>query len=131
MDASIAGPEKIVEEKKIWGRTYCLYKDANSQVNLIDVVPFGYCSRHYHEAKYNCFIVFAGRLTIRHYDVEGHVLKDVVIGAGERFTVSHRVWHRFLAPDGPVSALEIYWAPGLNVDDIVRFDEGGIGGLKE
>jgi len=51
-------------QAKNWGETTCLFSSLYVEVHLIKVTPGGYCSRHIHEQKWNCFYILKGKLDV-------------------------------------------------------------------
>ncbi len=111
---------------KVWGETRTLYADSNVEVHYIKVKEGGYCSRHYHKTKYNCFIVLSGELKVTVWKKYGNeMLEDVTrLTTNMESTVEPGDEHMFEALDD-TEALEIYYTE-LHGDDIVRRNHGGL-----
>ena len=61
---------------KFWGTTRCFFENSSSEVHYIEANKGGYCSRHYHQNKWNRFIILEGSLKITIYKEGG---EDVTI----------------------------------------------------
>lgn len=110
---------------KPWGTTKTLIDHPNNSTHRIMVVAGGYCSMHYHERKWNAFVVVRGALTIISSDQGAKEINRTVLRVGDVYTVAPGVRHRFInETDAWTEALEYYYPDGLG-EDIVRFDTGG------
>lgn len=58
-------------ENKTWGTTRRLYVDGTSHLDFIEVVPFGFSSRHMHVTKSNLFLVTRGVLRVATFEGDG------------------------------------------------------------
>lgn len=95
-------------------------------VHRLEAVAGGYCSRHYHEARFNRFYVEAGILAVEIWRPDREVVR---VHPGETLDVEPWAVHRFNVLESGV-AWEIYWPePGtmVRIDDIVRLEQGGFG----
>jgi mannose-6-phosphate isomerase-like protein (cupin superfamily) len=107
---------------KFWGSTRCFFENSTSEVHYIEANKGGYCSRHYHQDKWNRFIVLEGKLKITIYKESD---EDVTVLTDGMFSdVPPGVEHRFEALENS-KALEVYWVNDLDPKDIVRKDTGG------
>ena len=107
---------------KFWGTTRCFFENSSSEVHYIEADKGGYCSRHYHQDKWNRFIVLDGKLKVTIYKEKS---EDVTILTDGMFSdVPPGVEHRFEALKN-TKALEVYWTNDLDPGDIVRKDTGG------
>ena len=52
------------KQGKVWGSTQPLFNKNNVEIHRIKTNKGGYCSKHKHEHKYNCFYVERGLLKI-------------------------------------------------------------------
>lgn len=116
----------IIPVIKKWGTSTLIYHDSKIEIQLIHVLPGGYCSTHKHLNKTNIFSILSGKLEIykmnplQSYRLESGSLSTVEIGPNEM--------HRFYSKDG-ATAYEIYIAKGkekIDLEDIIRVSEGGI-----
>ena len=108
---------------KFWGSTRCFFENSSSEVHYIEANKGGYCSRHYHQNKWNRFIILEGMLKITIYKEGG---EDVTVLTDGMFSdVPPMVEHRFEAMEN-TKALEVYWTDELDPKDIVRQDVGGM-----
>ena len=118
----------MMTQSKAWGQTTQLIRRENFEVHRIVIEAGGYCSKHYHNAKYNSFYVESGQLDIHVYN-EDSELEDVTrLGPGDMTSVSPGRLHMFEAMEKTI-AYEIYWAEIS--DDIVRQSYGGIRGQRK
>jgi mannose-6-phosphate isomerase-like protein (cupin superfamily) len=116
-------------QPKVWGTTETLIDHPTNSTHRIFVQPGGYCSMHFHEHKWNAFVVLKGMLTIVLTDGTGGNFDVAYLYPGDVFKVAPGQRHRFLNESGStVEALEYYWPEGDTKlgEDIVRFDEGGL-----
>ena len=108
---------------KFWGTTQCFFENCTSEVHYIEAVKGGFCSRHCHRNKWNRFIVLEGELKVIIYKQDS---QDETILTGGMFSdVPPGVDHKFEAMED-TKALEVYWIDGLDPNDIVRKDTGGL-----
>jgi len=121
-------PVPVSEIPKIWGRTRSLHADRNCEVHHATIEPRTWCSRHYHDWKWNLFYVVKGELLVQYF----HQIHDAVpyqtfhIRKGESFKVPPRQWHRFESTHpADTELIEIYWAEEVLANDITRADIGG------
>ena len=128
-ETSVRSPhDNLRSARKTWGMNHEIHRDADLHVARIHVQRGGYCSRHYHKAKDNAFLVVQGRLMIIRYQPDGQVRTTLTPEMGIR-SIPAEVEHRFLALDDETIAYELYYRQSgvpLNLDDIVRRDQGGI-----
>ena len=108
---------------KFWGTTQCFFENCTSEVHYIEAVKGGFCSRHHHENKWNRFIVLEGALKVIIYKQDGQ--DETNLTDGMFSDVPPAGDHRFEAMED-TRALEIYWIDGLDPNDIVRRDIGGL-----
>lgn len=117
--------------EKPWGWSQEVYRCGRVSLSRICVKPGGFCSWHKHKSKTNRFFVESGTLTIEVVDI---IPVKIEIGDGmtenELIVIPEKV-HRFInETDTEVYALEIYTTGSdltpPDVNDIVRFSEGGI-----
>lgn len=111
-------------EHKVWGKTACISKHAGFTVYHLVVKANVYCSRHYHEHRFNGFFVSKGTMLIREYDENWQSVKATELSAGGYYEVPPGVRHRFETRE-ECEAIEIYFPPDVRENDITRYDEGG------
>jgi mannose-6-phosphate isomerase-like protein (cupin superfamily) len=109
---------------KIWGKTARVAKHPGFTVHHLVVVPKSFCSIHFHDHRFNGFFVTRGTLTIRLLDPSDKELHRVELQAGDYHEVPPGFRHQFCSEQG-CEALEIYFPPDVDDEDIVRFSEGG------
>jgi mannose-6-phosphate isomerase-like protein (cupin superfamily) len=118
----------MIMKGKVWGDTSALFNKNNVEVHLINIKKGGFCSKHYHQHKYNLFIILEGKLKITEWHTNNKdqvTLEDItILQSGMSYYVNPLVYHRFEALED-TKALEIYWVE-LSESDIVREDQGGI-----
>jgi tellurite resistance-related uncharacterized protein len=114
----------MIVQGKVWGETSPLFNKNNVEVHLLKAKKGGYCSKHYHQFKFNKFLVIYGKLKITVWkDYGKKILQDIsILGAGQECIVTPRDYHRFEVLED-TQALEIYWVE-LNAYDIIREDHG-------
>ncbi len=106
---------------KVWGVTHELFNLNNVEIHHIEVEKGGFCSKHYHQTKYNRFIVLDGHLKITTWR---NGLEDITyLFTGQECTVPPGEYHMFEALQD-TTALEVYWVE-LKQNDIVRTNSGG------
>ena len=49
---------------KFWGTTRCVFYNGNTDIWEINVKKGGFCSEHFHDYKWNRFVVTKGRLKV-------------------------------------------------------------------
>lgn len=106
---------------KVWGDTQLVFAFNSTELHLIRAKAGYRCSRHYHQSKWNRFIVINGRLTIRIFR-DGE-LDETILVPGTVTDVPPGVLHEFEA-DQDTIAVECYWVP-LDPLDIERESTGG------
>ena len=111
------------KQGKVWGETQPLFNKNNVEIHRIDINSGGYCSKHKHEFKYNCFYVEKGRLKITAWKDDYDLIDVTILESGQATTVPPGEYHTFTALDDTV-CYEIYWVE-LSSKDIVREDHGG------
>lgn len=121
------GPGPV--QGKLWGTTQPLFDFNGVEVHKIDANKDGYCSEHYHEFKWNRFIVLSGKIKITIFEEDPEndnaEIKDVtILSAGMSSDVPPRKWHIFEVVEDAV-ALECYWVE-LDSLDITRRTVGGM-----
>lgn len=115
-----------MKQAKIWGITQDIWKSTNVEIHRIDITQDGYCSKHFHEYKFNMFFIEQGSLRIDVWDDPSDKDKFIstTIKQGESFIVEPKLFHKFNALE-PTVAYEIYWT-SLIGEDIIRETMGGL-----
>lgn len=109
---------------KIWGTTAKLFEQNNVEIHRIDIKKGGFCSKHYHNYKYNMFFVESGKLQVLVFRSDSSCTDQTILFAGENTIVKPGELHQFQADEDTI-AYEIYWVQ-LENEDIVRSSSGGI-----
>ena len=105
-------------EKKIWGTKERLLETSTVVVDRLTLEANSFCSWHYHEFKYNMFIVLEGNLWI---DLADGLVK---LEKGEQYIADPKLQHRFIT-SGPAKIIEIMYTKPVLEDDIIRSKQGG------
>lgn len=107
----IVKPQKI---KKPWGHEL-LFAKAKKYVGKLLVIEKGHrLSLQYHRVKHESLLVLDGRLKL----ILGRTTR--VVGPGTAFTIKPRTVHRFEAPKGRVTLVEV---STTELKDVVRIDD--------
>jgi len=116
---------------KLWGKTSPVFFKNNVEIHRIEGRRGGYCSKHFHQSKFNMFLVEKGKLKIIvTKDYGSGILDDItIVGPGEQTIVPPGQWHKFEVLEDCI-AFEIYWVE-LDLGDIERETVGGISRLKD
>ena len=126
------------EVPKAWGHSTTIFIGCSCEVQRIDVVARGYCSRHKHLQRHNLFYVEAGELILHIFGSNADGGVEVVLGAGDQHIVAPNVEHMFENRCATATvAYEIYWDDTIKrmlstgvlepMEDIVRYWPGGVG----
>lgn len=107
---------------KVWGDTQLVFAFNSTEMHLIRAKPGFRCSRHYHTAKWNRFVVITGELIIRIFR-DDDTIDETILSAGQVTDVPPGVQHEFEAKECTI-AIECYWVP-LDPQDIERVIPGG------
>lgn len=123
----------VKASEKAWGTNFPIFNNANFELHHAFIEPGGYSSCHCHQNKYNLFYAVRGELYVHFYrsdptDGISEIAHTSVLEVGERLIVPPKVWHRFYAPEtgNGVDLIEVYWNSGVDLDDVIRKDTGGI-----
>jgi len=111
------------KQGKVWGSTQPLFFKNNVEIHRIETNKEGYCSKHKHDFKYNCFYVESGKMKITTWKNDYDLVDETILHSGEATTVPPGEYHMFEALEDTV-CYEIYWVE-LNSDDIKRENVGG------
>lgn len=109
---------------KVWGRTISLFQKNNVELHRIEVRAGGYCSKHYHNHKWNAFFIEDGCLEISVWKRDTGLCDVTRLGSGEMMYVPPGEYHRFRGVAPLTKAYEIYWVE-LSSSDIERRESGG------
>lgn len=105
--------------KKIWGIRERLLETSTVVVDRLTLEPNSFCSWHYHEFKYNMFIVLEGELEI---ELEN---KIICLNKNGNYIVEPKIKHRFITKECPANIMEIMYTKPVLEDDIIRSIQGG------
>ena len=111
------------KQGKVWGWTQPLFNKNNVEIHRIETDKGGYCSKHKHDYKYNCFFLESGKMKITVWKNDYDLVDETILNAGEATTVPPREYHTFESLEDSV-CYEIYWVE-LSDADIVRENHGG------
>ena len=76
---------------KIWGERWLIHQDSTHAISYLKIKSDYRCSYHFHKSKHNLFVVIKGKVGIKtEYD-------EVILLAGQEFTVEPMIWHEFRA----------------------------------
>jgi len=114
----------MIRKSKIWGETQFLFSKNNVEIHRIEIKRGGYCSKHFHNFKFNMFFVETGVLDVKVKENDSNIINSTILYGGDITTVEPRKLHMFLAKEDTI-AYEIYWVE-LNGEDIVRESVGGM-----
>jgi len=105
---------------QIWGERWLLRSDSTHATSVLFLKKGTRCSFHYHQAKYNLFVVLEGKIGIR------TKYGEVVLTKGQEFTTAPgEEWkHEFRVYEKAVVIEEMFVS--YAEDDIVRQDIGGV-----
>lgn len=121
-------------EKKAWGRVHHFFSNGNCSCSYLEVMQGTCCSKHFHRNRNNLFCVVSGAIVIEQWDWISRTrlgsLGDLkLLTSGDIFTVPAYRIHRFRVIETGM-VIEAYtprtdYITSVELDDIVRFDEGG------
>ena len=111
------------KQGKVWGTTQPLFNKNNVEIHRIETNKGGYCSKHKHQYKYNCFYVEKGKLKITAWKNDYNLVDITILSTGEATTVPPGEHHVFEALEDSV-CYEIYWVE-ISESDIIREDHVG------
>ena len=106
--------------KKVWGIRERLLETSTVVVDRLTLEANSFCSWHYHEFKYNTFIVLEGELCIE-LDVD----KKLWMTKDEHYIIEPKIKHRFITEEVPAKIMEIMYTKPVLEDDIIRIVQGG------
>ncbi len=93
-------------EIKIWGERWLIRQDSTHAVSYLKIREGYRCSWHVHNEKYNLFVIVRGQVKIKVEEL-GEV-RDIIIGAGETFTIKPGQWHEFQGRTDAEAIEEMY-----------------------
>jgi quercetin dioxygenase-like cupin family protein len=106
--------------EKIWGFRERLLETTTVVVDRLTLDNNSFCSWHYHEFKYNMFIVLDG---VIYLELEN---KDtIVIVKDGQYIVEPKIQHRFVTKNFPAIIMEVMYTKPVLEDDIIRLIQGG------
>ena len=108
---------------KVWGFKYRLLETATTVVDVLTLKKGGFCSWHYHDFKYNMFIVLEGKVNIVRDTKEG--VKTKTLRKGESYAVAPKIQHQFVAKE-KAKIMEVMYTNPVLEDDIIRLRQGGL-----
>lgn len=123
-------------ERKVWGEVQHVFNSPDVAVSVLKVKEGFRCSRHWHEYRCNQFILVSGRIEVWSWSSEGDLTDwpnppswiDVLSLEGDEQSckVPAETPHMFVVRESGL-VVEIYTPDGgpVDINDIVRFDEGG------
>lgn len=138
----LAKSQSSAFEKKVWGEVQHVFNSPDVAVSVLKVNAGFRCSRHWHVHRCNQFILVSGKIEVWSWASEGDLtdwndppmkpnppmwVDMMSIGGGRRnVIVPAGAPHMFVVRESGLM-VEIYTPDGgpVDIDDIVRFDEGG------
>mgnify|MGYP001184039981 CR=1 FL=1 len=115
----------LQKQGKVWGFTQPLFNKNNVEIHRIETAKGGYCSKHKHQYKHNCFYVESGQMKITAWKNDYDLVDVTILNDGEATTIPPNEYHMFESLEDTV-CYEIYWVE-LDASDIVRENHGGAG----
>lgn len=125
-----------VWEPKVWGSVQHVFNSPDVAVSVLKVNAGFRCSRHWHERRCNQFVLVSGRIEVWSWAGEGELtdwpnpptwVDELHHGTDcTSCKVLARTPHMFIVRESGL-VVEIYTPDGgpVDINDIVRFDEGG------
>lgn len=116
-------------EDKIWGCVQHVFCSPRVAISVLQTLEGYRCSRHLHRRRDNRFIVLTGALEVWEWPNEEHVrlypMGPSTVHTSEDVTIKAGKPHMFRVRQSGL-VVEIYTPSGgpVDIDDIVRFDEG-------
>lgn len=106
---------------KVWGNTELIHANGILEFHRIEFEAGFKCSEHFHRHKINLFFVESGKMLIRVWQDKDQIglVDETILEAGQYTQVDSGKVHQFEGIEKGV-AFELYWAPELKGDDIVR-----------
>jgi len=103
---------------KIWGFKIRLLETATTVVDVLTLKKGGFCSWHYHDFKYNLFVVLDGTLLV---ETDNYTK---LLEKGTSYAVPPKLKHRFVAKTN-AQIMEIMYTNPVLENDIIREKQGG------
>lgn len=105
---------------KIWGHTSEIFTNNSVSIHRIKINAGSFCSRHYHQYRYNKFFVESGNIIVYRWDKD--LKTETVLSCGESIDIPPNIDHQFL---GLVDSIvyEIYYTQIDNMDIIRKNNE--------
>lgn len=101
---------------KIWGYTSEIFSNDSVSINRIHIKNGQFCSKHYHQYKYNMFFVESGNIIVYRWENNNKI--GSTISSGESITIDPNIYHQFQALEDSI-VYEIYYTK-INNQDIIR-----------
>lgn len=111
-------------QAKVWGTTNKIFEKNNVEIHRLDVLRGGYCSKHYHDFKFNGFFCEKGLLKVQTWMSDSDIINTTILNSGAYTIVEPKIYHKFIAEE-PSIVYEIYWVE-LSDNDIIRQSFGGL-----
>lgn len=105
------------KQKKSWGFTQEILKHNNVSIHRIEINKNQFCSKHYHEFKYNIFYIESGSIKIQQWDDMDNIC-EIILSSGQTHNIPPKKYHKFIGLEDSV-VYEIYYVE-LPDQDIVR-----------
>lgn len=123
-------------EEKVWGEVMHLFKSPDAAISLLRVKAGFRCSRHLHHHRTNAFIVLSGMFEVWEWINEDDLsiswdqpcrITRITPFLSSSLAVPVNRPHMFRVLESGL-VVEIYTPDGgpVEIEDIVRFDEGGV-----
>lgn len=112
----------MIKEGKIWGTNILVFLDNNIQINQIYINKGGRCSKHKHSYKHNLFYIQSGKIEVEQW-LDGGLIDKTILLPNETIEIKPNIYHRFTGLEDSM-VLEIYRSNYINLDDIIRDDQG-------
>lgn len=103
---------------KIWGKKKRLLETSTVVVDMLFLDKDSFCSWHYHDFKYNMFIVLEGEVSI---ELENRIID---LSKDGNYIVEPKIKHRFISHSN-AKAIEVMYTKPVLEDDIIRSKQGG------
>jgi len=120
-------------QSKIWGSVQHVFNSPDVAVSVLKVIAGFRCSHHLHRFRCNQFSIVSGRVAIWEWVDEGDLFRNPdrptmmsSLVPGQSIQIRSNRPHMFEVIESGI-IVEIYTPDGgpVDIDDIVRFDEGG------
>lgn len=108
---------------KVWGTTELIEANSFFELHRIEVKKGGFCSKHYHQHKWNSFYLVSGKLEIHVWKNDYDLVDITTLEPGDYTSVPPGELHMFKCLENAV-CFELYWAK-FDHNDIIRETVGG------